>query len=255
MRRLHDVSMEMIHTKTAGGGSTDDPADVGLEDITERDIFSYVVSVTGLYRLMQLELRLLEQVIPAGYQKLIFSHLVLRPLNSVHQEGKSLADRVRRLVQKSSHFNATLYLLPILRFHFHMRHSFDLMLDECEPEVCNLLQMLAVTMQTTVSKSLDEFIDYIKSDVHTRVPKDGTVHELTSNVMLFLVHLHSYLDILSRVVTITDYRSMENSGHTADAKNRVAFAQYISRVLSALGNPHTTTLPMRGLLTLPFFQA
>lgn len=31
-------------------------------------------------------------------------------------------------------------------------------------------------------KALEEFIDSIKSDVDRQMPKDGTVHELTSNV-------------------------------------------------------------------------
>lgn len=239
VRRLQDVT-DMLGSGSGASSSSKsqypfspvasggDPNDENI--VSEREILSYVACVTGLYKLMQLELRLLESIIPRDHQRIIFSRLVMNALDSVYQEGENLSSRVKRCVQKQD-FSSALYLLPVLRYHAHMRHSFDILLDGCEQEVQKKLHSLVVTLQTTISKSLEEFIEYIKSDIHTRVPRDGTVHELTSNVMLFLEHLLSYLDILSRVVTVTDIRSLECSSD----KNRVAFAQYISRVLSALG--------------------
>lgn len=241
MRRIQDVSLEMfggnsmttsrsIQTLALASTSAGDLKELDL-NITEREIFAYVLTVTGLFKLMQLELFLIQHIIPVDYQKTIFSCLILDSLESVYNEGDQLSARVKRSVQKQD-FSSALYLLPVLRYHAYMRHSFDLLLDGCEPQVSDRLHSLVVTLQTTISKTLEEFIEYIKSDSHHhRVPKDGTVHELTSNVMLFLVHLLSYLDILSRVVTVTDIQSLELSGD----KNRIAFAQYICRVLSALG--------------------
>ncbi|KAI2804155.1 Exocyst complex component 7 [Blomia tropicalis] len=237
IRRLQDVGMDMLSGGAAKDGykfqqnvgNQSQSFDPSENIVSERDIMSYVTSVTGLFKLMQLELKLLEAIIPQNVQRKIFSRLVIRALDSVYQEGESLSSRVKRCVQ-SKDFSSALCLLPVLRYHAYMRHSFDILLDGCEPEVQNKLHSLVVTLQTTISKSLEEFIDYIKSDAHRLVPKDGTVHELTSNVMLFLVHLHSYLDILSRVVTVTDMRAME----MCNDKNRFAFAQYIFRVLIGL---------------------
>ncbi|RWS30152.1 Exocyst complex component 7-like protein, partial [Leptotrombidium deliense] len=93
-------------------------------------------------------------------------------------------------------------------------------------------QGLVVTLQTTINRTLEEFIDFIKTDLDTKVPKDGTVHELTSNTMIFLVNLMDHLDILSRVITITDIQSIDPRVD----KNRWAYAQYIVRVLLALGS-------------------
>lgn len=235
-RKFHDVSMLNFRSSDfyAKDSSTTtlDAVQLAELNLSERDIISYIISVTGLYKLMQLELHLLEGVIPQFYQKLIFSRLVMTALDSIYHEGEQLSQRVKKLVSNRD-FTSALYLLPVYRYHTHMRHNFDLLLDGCEPEVQNKLHSLGVTLQTTISKALEEFIDYIKTDVDTRLPQDGTVHQLTSNVMLFLVHLHSYLDILSRVLMITapfDVKAVEMYD-----KNHLAFALYIYRVLAQLG--------------------
>lgn len=230
-KNLHLMKRIDISTSTTSSSSSMDKDNLLDINITEPEIFAYVLTVTGLLKLMQLELSLIERIIPVEHQKTIFSRVILSSLESVYNEGEQLSTRVKRSVQKQD-FSSALFLLPVLRYHAYMRHSFDLLLDGCDPQVSNRLHSLVVTLQTTISKTLEEFIEYIKCDQHHhRVPKDGTVHELTSNVMLFLVHLQSYLDILSRVVTVTDIQSLELSGD----KNRIAFAQYIWRVLSAMG--------------------
>jgi exocyst complex protein 7 len=198
--------------------------------ISEREIVSYLTCVTALYKLMQSELKLMNGIIPPEHQRPIFSRLVYRSLEIVVGDGEALANRVKKCVARQD-FPSALCLFPILRHQASMRHNFDILFDGCTHEVQTKFQGLVVTLQTTISKSLEEFIDYIKSDIHTKVPKDGTVHELTSNVMIFVVQLLGYLDILSRVITVTDLQSLENSSD----KNRLAFAQYITRVLSSLG--------------------
>ncbi len=214
------------------GGKSHQPTIEAKDDlsISEREIVSYLTCVTALYKLMQSELKLMNGIIPPEHQRPIFSRLVYRSLEIVVGDGEALANRVKKCVVRQD-FSSALCLFPILRHQASMRHNFDILFDGCTHEVQTKFQGLVVTLQTTISKSLEEFIDYIKSDIHTKVPKDGTVHELTSNVMIFVVQLLGYLDILSRVITVTDLQSLENSSD----KNRLAFAQYITRVLSALG--------------------
>ncbi|KAI1285928.1 Exocyst complex component 7 [Halotydeus destructor] len=198
--------------------------------ITEREIVSYLTSVTALSKLMHSELKLMEGIIPLPYQKKIFSRLVYKSLETIVGEGDGLANRVKRCVARHD-FTSALSLFPILRHQSTMRHCFDLLFDGCSPEVLSKFQGLVVNLQTTIMKALEEFVDYIKSDNDTKVPRDGTVHELTNNVMIFIVQLLNYIDILSRVITVTDFHSLEGSTD----KNRLAYAQYITRVLSGLG--------------------
>jgi exocyst complex protein 7 len=215
-------------------GSKSSQTTVELKDeisIGEKEIVGYLTIVTALYKLMQSELKLMNGIIPFEHQKPIFSRLVFASLESVVGEGESLANRVKKCIMKQD-FSSALSLFPILRHQASMRHNFDILFDGCTLEVQSKFQGLVVALQATIARSLEEFVEYIKSDqIHTKVPKDGTVHELTSNVMIFLVQLLGYLDILSRVITVSDLQSLENSVD----KNRYAFAQYINRVLSSLG--------------------
>ncbi|XP_035209362.1 exocyst complex component 7-like [Stegodyphus dumicola] len=61
------------------------------------------------------------------------------------------------------------------------------------------------------------------------MPKDGTVHQLTSNAIMLLEQLQDYQDILGSVLTLQD-----TSFATSKDKRKLSFAQYITRVLSAL---------------------
>ena len=228
MKKLQDVIPgDMLGTKYQTQNSVETKDELS---VSEREIVGYLTCVTALYKLMQSELKLMNGIISLDHQRPIFSRLVYPSLESVVGEGEALTIRVKKCIARHD-FSSALSLFPILKHLASMRHNFDLLFDGCNLEVQSKFQGLVVTLQTTISRSLEEFIDYIKSDVHTKVPKDGTVHELTSNVMILIVQLLEYLDILSRVITVTDLQSLENSLD----KNRLAFAQYITRVLSALG--------------------
>ena len=198
-------------------------------ELTEKDVVSYVTIVTGLYKLMQFEQKLLEEVIAPEHHKIIFSRLVKDALDFFFQEGDSLAQRVKKALQAHK-FNSSLCLFPVLRYHAEMRNHFDLLLDGCEQSVISKMLQLGVILQTQISKSLDEFFDSIKQNDSVIAAPDGTVHQLTADVMSFIVNLNPYLTILGRVLTISDMRSMEPS---AD-KNRTAFSQYIFKILGAL---------------------
>ena len=237
-RKLQDV----IPGELLGGTTSRSMFNYDLKEmdivISEREIIAYLTSVTALYKLMQSELKLMEGIIPFQYQKPIFSRLVNASINSIVHEGDELANRVKRAVSRNE-FTPVLNLFPILRHQAAMRHCFDLILDGCDVDVTNKFQVLVINLQTTISKALNEFIDFIKNDADTKVPKDGTVHELTSNVMIFIVNLHSFIDILSRVITMhgsasTGSASIDQMNRSKD-RNKLVYANYITRVLSSLG--------------------
>lgn len=229
---------DAIPSEFLGGTANRSVSNYDLKDmdivISEREIVAYLTSVTALYKLMQSELKLMEGIIPFQYQKPIFSRLVNAPINSIVHEGDELANRVKRAVSRNE-FTPVLSLFPILRHQAAMRHCFDLILDGCSSDVANKFTALVTKFSTTISKALSEFVDFIKSDADTKVPKDGTVHELTSNVMIFLVNLNNYIDILSRVITVPTSASMNQYNTNSKDKNKFVYANYITRVLSTLG--------------------
>ena len=64
--------------------------------MSEREIVSYLTSVSALHKLMQSELKMMEGIIPLQYQKQIFSRLVSSALDIIVKEGDELAARVKR---------------------------------------------------------------------------------------------------------------------------------------------------------------
>ena len=54
--------------------------------------------------------------------------------------------------------------------------------------------------------ALDGFVDNIRNDGTTRekMPRDGTVFQITSNVILFLEQLLDYVETISMVLTRCD---------------------------------------------------
>lgn len=205
------------------------------DEILEQEIESYLTSVTALYKLMQSELQLMQGIITKEQHKPVFERVVGHALSSVISEGENLASRVKKCVARHE-FSAALTLFPILRHLSDMKPEFDRIFDGCTTAVRNKLQGLLVNLQTTIHKALEEFIDSIKNDPDTKLPKDGTVHELNSNVMMLLEQLLDYTDMLGSVLTVSDI----GAAREAKDPSKLALAQYIYRVLSALGLALTT---------------
>ena len=173
----------------------------------------------------------MESIIPGAHKEVILSRLVLTTLNEIVEEGNSLSSRVKRFTQKHD-FTLALNLFPILRHQVSMQAKFDQLFYDCTVEVKQKLKGLIAVLQTTINRTLEEFIEFIKADSDTKVPKDGTVHELTSNIMLFVAQLYPYMDILNRVISLPDMQCIDTTTDT----NRIAYAQYIYRVLAVLSS-------------------
>lgn len=205
---------------------------VSLDEITinEREIVSYLTCITAFHKLAVNELNLMSSIIPADLKTPIYSKLIQESLRLIASEANSLTARVKKAISKHD-FKSALSLFPILRHQTMRRHNFDLLFDGCQSDALTKFQGLTITFQATISKSLEEFANFVQMDSDLKIPRDGTVHELTNNVMIFIEQLHEYLDIMSSVIPVKDMQAMEN---TSD-KNRLGFAQYITRLLGSLG--------------------
>lgn len=65
------------------------------------------------------------------------------------------------------------------------------------------------------AKALEEFIENIRNEQTSQLPKDGTVHEVTSNVMMFLEHLTEYMDtVASTLAQDPNYNLIPNTSTT-----------------------------------------
>lgn len=78
-------------------------------------------------------------------------------------------------------------------------------------------------------KALEDFIESLRSDSVSQLPRDGTVHELTSNVLMFLEQLLDYTDTISRVLSQdSSYKSQVEKLKCSD-RNKAFIGLYISK--------------------------
>ncbi|XP_043571088.1 exocyst complex component 7 isoform X17 [Chiloscyllium plagiosum] len=156
---------------------------VGKEDMLDSEIDSYIHCISAFVKLAQIEYQLLTGIIPEHHQKKTFDSLIQEALDGLMVEGENIVSTARRAIMRHD-YSAVLTIFPILKHLKQMKQEFDQVLQGTAASTKNKLPVLITSMETTGAKALEEFADSIKNDPDKEynMPKDGTVHELTSNV-------------------------------------------------------------------------
>ncbi|XP_061087585.1 exocyst complex component 7-like isoform X2 [Conger conger] len=205
------------------------PRRPGKDEMQDVDMDSYICCVSAFVRLALSEHALLAQVIPEQHQKKTFDSLIQEALDGLMLEGESIVAAARRAISRHD-YTAVLTILPILRHLKQSRAESNTTLQGTASSTKNKLPNLIVSMETIGAKALEEFADSIKNDPDKEynMPKDGTVHELASNVMLFLQQL---LDFQETAGTMLASQVSESS--CSSEFGRRVLSSYICK---ALGN-------------------
>ncbi|XP_039643426.1 exocyst complex component 7 isoform X2 [Perca fluviatilis] len=227
------------------GGSNLTPLE-GKDDVLDIEIDSYIHCITAFVKLAQSEYVLLAEIIPEHHQKKTFDSLIQEALDNLMLEGDNIVSAARRAIMRHD-YSAVLTIFPILR-HLKMNKSeFDTTLQGTAASTKNKLPTLITSMETIGAKALEEFADSIKNDPDKEynMPKDGTVHELTSNAILFLQQLLDFHEtagamLASQVLGDTyniplDPRETSSSASSYTSEfNKRLLSSYICKVLGNL---------------------
>ncbi|XP_012588477.1 PREDICTED: exocyst complex component 7 isoform X3 [Condylura cristata] len=162
----------------------------GRDDMLDVETDAYIHCISAFVKLAQSEYQLLTDVIPEHHQKKTFDSLIQDALDGLTLEGENIACAARKAVIRHD-FSAVLTVFPILRHLKQTKPEFDQVLQGTAASTKNKLPSLIASMETVGAKALEDFADNIKNDPDKEynMPKDGTVHELTSNAILFLQQL------------------------------------------------------------------
>ncbi|XP_036387851.1 exocyst complex component 7-like isoform X4 [Megalops cyprinoides] len=165
-------------------------AAAGKDDVMDIEIDSYIYCISAFVKLAQSEYVLLTEIIPEHHQKKTFDSLIQEALDGLMLEGENIVSAARRAIMRHD-YSAVLTIFPILRHLKQNKPEFDATLQGTAASTKNKLPTLIASMETVGAKALEEFADSIKNDPDKEynMPKDGTVHELTSNAILFLQQL------------------------------------------------------------------
>ncbi|XP_069510808.1 exocyst complex component 7 isoform X2 [Ambystoma mexicanum] len=227
------------------GGSALTPTE-GKEDVLDIEIDAYIHGISAFVKLAQSEYQLLGKIIPEHHQKKTFDSLIQEALDSLMIEGENIVMAARKAIVRHD-YSAVLTIFPVLRHLKQMKPEFDKVLQGTAASTKNKLPNLISSMENTGAKALEDFADSIKNDPDKEynMPKDGTVHELTSNAILFLQQLLDFQEtagamLASQVLGDTynipiDLRETSSSATSYSSEfNRKLLSHYMCKVLGNL---------------------
>ncbi|CAH1274438.1 EXOC7 [Branchiostoma lanceolatum] len=198
------------------------------DDVSDTETDTCILCISALLKLMQSESKLMEGVIPERYHNSIFEQLVQQSMDGVVADVENIAISAKRCIGKHD-YSAVLSIFPVLKHLRAINPDYEEALKGTKQG--HKLPSLMSTLDTTGAKALEEFIDSIKNDPdkQSNMPKDGTVHELTSNAMIFLQNLLEYLHTAGGMLAAQDPGQLK-----AAEVNERKLSIYIGKVLGAL---------------------
>ncbi|XP_053541344.1 exocyst complex component 7 isoform X5 [Ictalurus punctatus] len=208
-------------------------ASAGKDDVMDVEIDSYIHCISAFVKLAQSEYTLLTEIIPEHHQKKTFDLLIQEALDNLMLDGDNIVAAARRAIMRHD-YSAVLTIFPILRHLKHTKPDFDTTLQGTTARTKNKLPTLITSMETTGAKALEEFADSIKNDPDKEynMPKDGTVHELTSNAILFLQQLLDFQETAGAMLASQETSSSASS-YSSEFSRRL-LSTYICKVLGNL---------------------
>ncbi|XP_061665516.1 exocyst complex component 7 isoform X6 [Syngnathoides biaculeatus] len=205
----------------------------GKDDALDVEMDSYIHCISAFVKLAQSEYALLSEVIPEHHHKKTFDSLIQEALDGLMMEGDNIVGAARRAILRHD-YSAVLTIFPILRHLKSNKAHFDATLQGTAAGTKNKLPALITSMENIGAKALEEFADSIKNDPDKEynMPKDGTVHELTSNAILFLQQLLDFHETAGAM--LASQESTCSSGSFTSDFNKRLLSAYICKVLGNL---------------------
>ena len=101
----------------------------------------------------------------------------------------------------------------------------------CSDENKKVMQKLIREIESAGATALETFVDGIKADPikDSTMPRDGTVHQMASDSLLFLEQLQNYTDVGGGMIA-----GQKNDGNSSAAQSKRSFAMYLTRVVTAI---------------------
>ncbi|XP_008215816.1 exocyst complex component 7 [Nasonia vitripennis] len=218
--------------KSVSGPSQSGPDDAAPD---EQEMENYLLLAAGLHRLMQAERTLVGRILPASLRLQVLEATVRDAMDLVGQDGENIAARAKRCIARRD-FSAVLVVFPILKHLEELKPDLERTVEGCEYALRSKFASVIQTLTDTGAQALECFGENVRNESGAVLPKDGTVAESTSNVLVFLEQLTEYADTVGTVLkrhNETDSSGGSNSKQ-AESQHRIALGLYIKRVLALL---------------------
>jgi len=225
----HSTGLALGSRRAGVEGSKEDSVD-------EQEIESFFTEFTALLRLLQNELRLMLGIIPLPHQKSVLSIILRDALELTCHDADNLSTRARRSVSRHE-FGPVLLLFPALRHLVALKSDCDKLLEGCDSSVRNRFYAMVNSLHSTCGKALEDFAESVRSESAAPLPKDGTVYEMTSNVLLFLGQLTDLADTVGPLLAQDQSYSntlVYTQPWPKSQRNKAFLGLYIKKILVQL---------------------
>ncbi|KAJ3644435.1 hypothetical protein Zmor_022168 [Zophobas morio] len=212
-----------------------DPSYNGEEYDNEQEMENYLICVVALHKLMQIEQSLIKGIIAPTHQPRVFELIVREAMDTIVQDGENIVSRAKKCISRHD-FGTVLVVFPILKQLRALKPEFERTVEECDLNVKAKFDAILGMLHSTGSKALEDFIESLRSDSVTQLPSDGTVHELTSNVIMFLEQLLDYTDTIGIVLAQDANYAKQLERLKASDHNKALLGLYIKKVLVQLNH-------------------
>ncbi|KAL9909983.1 exocyst complex component 7-like [Glossina fuscipes fuscipes] len=203
----------------------------------------------GLQRLLNWERALMQEIIPNSKHADVFAKLAYKSIDMVVKDAEAITNRIMRCISRKE-WTSALGIFSALKRVILLQPDIDRTYDVQQREQ---LTKVLNKLQYTGAKALEHFLDVVRGESSTNivgmssstlgyvnVPKDATVHELTSNTIWFIEHLCDHYDVIGAILqpdvlysTQLDTILMKKSLPEED-RNKALLAIYIKKALAEL---------------------
>lgn len=225
--------------RKGGGGAGPPPtlpeaSGLSIFDDNLEGCSSFMVASSVFLRLIQSEVKLMEDVIPTPHHTHVLDSFIKQPMDFFMSRGEAIFQQARKNVTHHD-YSVVLSCLRLLRHVKSLLPEYRVVLQGLESKPHDRFVHLLQQFDRLCSKALQEdFIQYIKvdSEKQSNLPRDGTVHSLTSNTMSFIKDLLEYANSLGEI--FQGLNSFSLSSGSSEFEKKKALGQYLVRVLDAL---------------------
>jgi exocyst complex protein 7 len=215
-----------------GGGVVSISSELSVGSSEEGlDGCGYIMAATTVFlRLIEGEVRLMRQVIPKPHQSRVLRDLTAQPIEFFMKEVEMLHQHV---VKSLSHndFPVVISVFRLIRHIQGLLPEYKTVLYGLDGSPYSRFEDIVKQFQKVNHKALEDYVAHIKGnpEKQSNLPKDGTVHELTSHTMWFVEHLLDYSRNVGEVIF-----GESSFGVISDADRRKSLGHYLTRVVDAL---------------------
>lgn len=208
----------------------------------DQDLEKYLVLLLGLQRLLIWERQILSDIVPNSRINEVFSRLAQNSIDLVVKDAENITSKVLRNIARKE-WSAALAVFSALKHVIILQPDIEKVCDTSQRyQLSGVLNKLT----QTGARALEQFLDLVKgesggnlvsmssSTIMSNVPRDGTIHELTSNTIWFVEHLLDHVDVIGGILqTDTSYthqlEALQKNLQSPDDKKKALLGIYISK--------------------------